>query len=281
MELLVVVAILAVLIALLVPARRNVREAAARTQIINNLKQVSLAIHSYHDVHRRLPSATDVYSPGLGTGFTLSIQLLPYVEQGPLYTQWTGGNAATTAVIPPYLVPLDSSTTDGRRVQNFAGNVRVFTDIGIRTAFSDPVSGLGAATGTCTFGLQSACSDGTSNTILFATRYANNGSASGNGLVNCSAYDAPLGEDNSAFFGVVPMTETASAASSAGWQLAPSLSQANCHFGAVAHSFGTGGLQIGLGDGSVRTLSPNTSAHTWNLALQPNDGQTLASDWDF
>ena len=277
---LVLLGILAVLIALFVPATRRVREASRHhTQINNYLKQVALSVHTYHDTCKQFPPATGSNISTNGKSFPLSILLLPYVEQNPLYQVYVSGTMVMPNRIPSYDAPLDFSTSDWLRVQNFAGNVRVFTDVGIKTSFSAAVPGLTAETGTCTAILGKSFPDGTSNTILFATRFANTGSISSNGDINCSAYDAPLGAGNSAFFGVMPMTGQASAVSTDGWQLAPTLQQVNCQFGAVAHSFGAGGLQVSLADGSVRTISPAMSAFTWNTALQPNDGNPPGSDW--
>src|ERR1700677_4741411 len=87
-ELLVVIAIIAILIALLVPAVQKVREAAARTQISNNLKQCSLGVHSYHDVYKVFPPAScnsgmfANVSANTG-GVPFSIHLMPYIEQQP------------------------------------------------------------------------------------------------------------------------------------------------------------------------------------------------------
>src|SRR2546423_7866617 len=83
-ELLVVIAIIAVLIGLLLPAVQKVREAAARLQCQNNLKQFGLAIHGYHDANDSLPPN---YLSGYGHASFL-VLLLPYVEQDNLYRQW-------------------------------------------------------------------------------------------------------------------------------------------------------------------------------------------------
>jgi prepilin-type N-terminal cleavage/methylation domain-containing protein/prepilin-type processing-associated H-X9-DG protein len=93
-ELLVVIAIIAILIALLVPAVQKVREAAARTQCINNLKQIGLGCHAFHDVYKRLPpgAANDMPPFGIATGpqwgSSWKVYILPYIDQGAIYSRW-------------------------------------------------------------------------------------------------------------------------------------------------------------------------------------------------
>jgi len=103
-ELLVVIAIIAILIGLLLPAVQKVREAAARAKCSNNLKQMGIALHSYHDVNGYLPpggfgqdlrpigNPTGAFKPGDGS--TWLVFILPYMEQAPMYSRMTfSGNS--------------------------------------------------------------------------------------------------------------------------------------------------------------------------------------------
>src|SRR3982750_3209634 len=126
-ELLVVIAIIAVLIGLLLPAVQKVREAALRASCQNNVKQLVLAAHNYHDATGSLPPASGTLRGLVGSAHFF---LLPFVEQSALYQQAAvNGVAASwnlrTAPVKTFYCPSDASTAEGRFAGDDLGNARV------------------------------------------------------------------------------------------------------------------------------------------------------------
>jgi len=144
-ELLVVIAIIAILIALLVPAVQKVRAAALRSECANNLKQLGIAVHSYHDMYKQIPPnaksisynwAGDSVIPGPDT-WTWIARILPYIEQEALANQYNipsgtlGGAVNGIATkIPLLLCPADGSekTNPATDWANIAGTALGLTN---------------------------------------------------------------------------------------------------------------------------------------------------------
>jgi len=207
-ELLVVIAIIAILIGLLLPAVQKVRDAAARAKCQNNLKQIGIAMHAYHDVNGAFPSAhietNTLYYTGWG------IQILPFIEQDNLFKQYNNTKVNTDpanspvcqAAVPTYTCPSDlragqiiapetisPTGASNTSLMYMASSYKVMTGIGdpsstytyagywneIQTAQKANPQGRGAFHGDGQSGLSperfSGITDGTSNTIFVGERH--------------------------------------------------------------------------------------------------------------
>ncbi|WP_146504208.1 DUF1559 domain-containing protein [Rubinisphaera italica] len=131
-ELLVVIAIIAILVALLLPAVQQAREAARRSSCKNNLKQLALAMHNYHDVHSVFPRANfEKVGGNAYRGFSAQAMLLPFLEQSALYDQFNFSlmadegvnNTAKQNTIAAFLCPSDpNAIPNGGGYNNGPGN---------------------------------------------------------------------------------------------------------------------------------------------------------------
>lgn len=158
-ELLVVIAIIAVLIALLLPAVQQAREAARRSQCKNNLKQIGLAFHNYHETYNMFASPSTIgltVSTGLvirnGTSWCTAI--LPYIDQGPAYNLYNmdagpygaTNAAATKTVVPAFLCPSVPRTSSSVTISVPAG-----TDLDGGGAFPPLGAALDLTGGACDY----------------------------------------------------------------------------------------------------------------------------------
>jgi prepilin-type N-terminal cleavage/methylation domain-containing protein len=312
-ELLVVIAIIAILIGLLLPAVQKVRESAARTQCANNLHQIGVACHNAHDQVGTLPPLMSWY-PGPAAnaaGGSTHFCLLPYVEQDNLYKSASAGNPATyQSAYPPlpatpvicspvkvYCCPADPGlTADGHATgitltdsggAPAPGNPLVGgTSYGANAQVFAPTSGppWPGTIRTDQYGywgsyatLASSFQDGTSNTILFAEKYArcDRGNQFGGSIWGFNnpgePYIAPTVFNSAA--GNVAITGK--------FLVRPNpfmgaASQCDYALPATPH---TGAIMVCMADASVRAVSSGVSVQTWLAASTPSGGEVLGGDW--
>jgi prepilin-type N-terminal cleavage/methylation domain-containing protein len=282
-ELLVVIAIIAILIGLLLPAVQKVRDAAARMQSGNNLKQMGTAEHNWASTYdSKFPPAE---GPGgsAGTPYTHLVHLLPYMEQENIYkaaipTPGAAFNAAlvTNALVKSYQAPADTTSQTTRATTSYCVNWE---------AFGYVPSSIVAQT------------DGNSNTVALFERYAASAPATAN-----SAYYPVAGSPFSAGPGVhlyfqttlsgtptvkpgdgiggptwaVAITAATAAAAPYPYQVKPTPTIANDN---VGQGCSTGTMTVLMCDGSVRGATASISNATWKAVCTPYGNDQPGTNW--
>jgi prepilin-type N-terminal cleavage/methylation domain-containing protein len=306
-ELLVVIAILAILTGLLMPVVQSVREAANRIKCANNLRQLGLAAHNFHDANQHLPPGIGYYPTATnGALGTYHFHLLPYLEQdnlyraalgtvafpaphGPRTVYCPGNNTVYTLPVSVFLCPWDPSVDQGGKVtingvpfgaSSYAPNAMLIS----------PTGPQGKAR------IAADIPDGTSNTILHAEKYARCSnpalpSALGDGgtaWAYCTSpvfpwLPPPMNLPPRAFYPGFAIAALAARGApdaigpGSKFQVQPRPFLGNCDpiRASTPHA---GGILVGLADGSVRTLTPGMSGATWWAAVTPKGGEVIGSD---
>jgi prepilin-type N-terminal cleavage/methylation domain-containing protein/prepilin-type processing-associated H-X9-DG protein len=304
-ELLVVIAIIAVLIGLLLPDVQKVRTTAARLQCANNLKQLGLALHNFHDTQNHLPVSTNV-GPGTprSSAFTF---LLPYFEQEPLWKRYnfslnwydTANLPVSSTKIPLLLCPSSPNPDrkDGRPDAPWNADVAV-TDYGITTHVAQrlvsagyvPYAGPGAMPKNEPAPRLADVKDGLSNTI-FVAESAGRPNLWRRGQVIGALPTPKVNGGGWSRAATAFSLEGATADGSA----SPGPCGINCtngfdyqhypdpYFGTdgsgAIYSFHTGGANAVFGDGSVHFLAEGIDIGTLAALITRAGGENAGGDW--
>jgi prepilin-type N-terminal cleavage/methylation domain-containing protein len=308
-ELLVVIAIIAILIGLLLPAVQKVRSAAARMSSTNNVKQIVLAQHGFHDANGILPPLSAVaVSPAVAGAGTQPVSgyfwILPYIEQSNVHQlgmtnggAWPGpagantqanraaGLGASAKVIKTYLSPRDPSNPPPTWTEA-NGGTWAHSSYGMNHAVfgtpNDPIAGVNTinlvtkGNGRLTL---LAIKDGTSNTVGIAEQYAVCGPtvvSGGSDAFNHKlwAYNLTWTYPQGPYFDTRLMTNlaTGTLVITSTMKANPPQSQptvAACNYYGVQAIDGV--CIVGLMDGSVRGVTPSIDQTNWCRLLWPND----------
>jgi prepilin-type N-terminal cleavage/methylation domain-containing protein len=302
-ELLVVIAIIAILIGLLLPAVQKVRDAAARTQCINNLKQQGLALHAYHDAVGALPQGQRPWAnPGVTSepfegSFTWMAYILPYVEQDNVWKQGKAWQNNATNYYSwnnpncPVLMKVFTCPSDSRGQQVYPGAASGIKDQAL-TCYLGNSGTVSAATtqanGVLYVGSKTKLTDitdGTSNTMMVGERPPNSNlefgwwfaayGYDGRGNADCVMTSNDVAAANyfiTNYNSSPNLPCNGPAAQKIGLQ--PGNPNVGCD---AAHywSFHTGGALFLMGDGSSRVVTyQNNSVHP---AMSTRSGAEVAS----
>jgi prepilin-type N-terminal cleavage/methylation domain-containing protein len=300
-ELLVVIAIIGILVGLLLPAVQMTRDASRRTESKNNLRQLGVAVHSAHDMHRVTPAMYGAYPPQNTDGVlgTVFFHLLPFLEQRALYD--LGPDASRSHRLSVLEAPADPSYGDG--------TYRLTEAVPPWADESNPIWGLSSYSANWQFfgddGARFAeIHDGLSNTIMFNEKYAV--SSRSNGLPSKGAnlwgygvfpptvpwdYSQSLPSDSlyaSAYWarsgfvnrgGSVPTAWTGDTPWNCRCMLKPEFGVHHTEAHPLkSQSFSPDVIHMLLGDGSVRTAFAGVTDSAWSASETPDNKETLRAD---
>ncbi|WP_437202175.1 DUF1559 domain-containing protein [Planctomicrobium sp. SH664] len=299
-ELLVVIAIIAVLIAMLLPAVQQARESARRTQCKNNIKQIGLALHNYHDVHKVFPPG-QMQDYGFSVGrpanqsyqfryrYGWHVMLFPYLDQTALFNSFMNTHQNTAlrpyewpdrgTIIPGFSCPSDPAMPKVTSLGSYSNYQLSQGSKSMRTgtttsAGTNSMEGNGIAS--CISSIQIRdITDGTSNTAAAGEIKVvpmNDGDRRGHLYAGLRAtWTVALRDPPNS--GAPDVLQTGYASHQDDIPVSLVADTAFLHMNVRSHH--TGGAQILLCDGSVRFVSNNIHLQTWNNLGNREDGNTV------